>query len=136
VYVAPAEDLSAASVAVLAPVALIPPTAGFHPLIVPSSVAKMKIDDADACFPVTGFTPETVNALLPAGSSVATIPVGVPGPPATDGTLTTSANGVAVTVPLALLIAYKVENPVPLSLTQNGLVDVDTRPQPLIRWKS
>jgi len=77
VYVAPAKDLSAA-VLPCSPGRADTADRGFHPLIVPSSVAKMKIDDADAGFPVTGFTPETVNALLPAGSSVATIPVGVP----------------------------------------------------------
>jgi hypothetical protein len=36
VYVAPTVDLSAASVAVLAPILLTMSTAGFHPLMVPS----------------------------------------------------------------------------------------------------
>src|ERR1700751_2404591 len=136
VYTAPAPDRSAvgANVAVLAPVALMPPTAGFHPLIVPSKVAKIKIADPDACILVIGFTPETVNAVLPFGRFVATIPVGDPCPPDASGIPTTSPAGVAVTVPPGLLlIAYSVENPVPLSLTQYGLPAVDTSPQALTR---
>jgi hypothetical protein len=88
VYVAPTEDLSAAIFATLAPVELMSPTAGFHPLIVPSSVAKMKSEFAEACFSVIGLTPEMTKASTPAGVSGATIPVGVPCPPVADGTLT------------------------------------------------
>src|ERR1700745_2821285 len=102
VYVAPADDLSADSVAVLAPVALMPPTAGFHPLIVPSSVAKMKIDAADTCFPLIGLTPLPETPVLPGGVFEAPIPCGVPSPPATDGPLPTSPATVAVTVPPVL----------------------------------
>jgi hypothetical protein len=49
--------------------------------------------------------------------------------------LTTRPAGVAVT-PLVLLMEYSVENPVALSLTQKGLVLVETRPQALTRWES
>jgi hypothetical protein len=62
VYVAPTEDLSAAIFATPAPVGLIPPTAGFHPLIVPSNVAKMKREFAEACFSEIGLTPEMTKA--------------------------------------------------------------------------
>jgi hypothetical protein len=79
--------------------------------------------------------PVTVNAVFPAGVFVATIPVGVPGPPETDGMLTTSPTGLAVT-PFVLLMEYSVDKPVALSLTQNGLVDVETKPQPLMRCGS
>jgi hypothetical protein len=97
VYVAPADDLSAARVA------LVPPTPGFHPLMVPSRVAKMKKEFPETGFPVIGLTPETAKAVVPVGVSGATIPVGVPGPPTTEGMVTTRPRGVAVT-PFVLLM--------------------------------
>src|SRR4029077_14336960 len=105
VYVAPTDDRSAAGAifATLAPVAVIPPTAGFHPLMVPSSVAKMKMELAEAGFPVAGLTPEITNAVTPLGVSGATMPVGDPCPPDADGTLTTRPTGVATT-PFVLLM--------------------------------
>src|SRR5258708_2062847 len=122
-------------VAVLAPGAGIPPTPGFHPLLVPSGLPKMKIAWAGACFRVTGLTREVVKAVTPAGVSGATIPVGEPCPPVADGTLTKRPTWVAAT-PFVLLMEYSVEKPVALSLTQKGLVPVETSPQPLTRWKS
>src|ERR1700720_1291538 len=104
VYVAPASDLSAAILAMLAPVGLTPPTAGFHPQIVPSCVAKMKIELAEDFLPVIGLTPEIVKAVTPVGVSGATIPGGVPCPPVTDGTVTTRPSVVAATTPFVLLM--------------------------------
>src|SRR6201987_4768809 len=101
VYSAPVEGT--AIFATLAPVLVIPPTAGFHPLMVPSKVAKIKMELAEACCPVTGFTPEITKAVTPLGVSGATIPVGDPCPPVADGTLTTRPTGVATT-PLGLLM--------------------------------
>src|SRR5260370_41798056 len=48
VYVAPTDDLSAARFATLAPVAVIPPAAGFHPVVLPSSDAQMKTELGEA----------------------------------------------------------------------------------------
>src|SRR6266436_8180431 len=98
VYMAPADDLSAARVA------LVPPTPGFHPLIVPSWVEKMKREFAETCFPVVGSTTETTKAVTPLGVSGATIPVGVPCPPVTGGTVTTRLTMLAET-PFVLLMA-------------------------------
>ena len=63
-------------------IALLRSTLGFHPLIVPSSVSKMKAAEPDTPFS------ETTKPLLP----LATTPVGVPGttPPEADGMVTTS----------------------------------------------
>src|SRR5215831_3420419 len=97
VYVAPTDDRSAARVATLAPVGLMPPTAGFHPLMVPSRVAKMKNAFPEAGKPVIGLMPEIEKAVTPLGVSGATIPVGVPGPLVVEGMLTTRPNGVAAT---------------------------------------
>src|SRR5258708_14462455 len=111
VYVAPADDLSAARVA------LVPPTAGFHPVIVPSWLEKMKREFAEACFPVVGLTPETTKAMTPLGVSGAPIPVGVPCPPVTSGTLTPRPT-LLTEIPFVLLLAKRVEAPRALAPTQ------------------
>ena len=63
----------------------------------------MKREFAEACTPVIGLTPEIVKAETPLGVSGATTPVGVPGPPETDGMVTTRPTGLAVT-PFVLLM--------------------------------
>src|SRR5580704_10683785 len=98
-------------VAVLLP-AVIGSTVGVQPLIVPSRVAKIKAVLPDVLFAVivksVGFGP-----MFP------TTPVGVPMVPAglegAAGIVTKSGTCVPAAV-------YRVENPVPLSLTQYGLV--------------
>src|ERR671934_1800674 len=102
-------------------------TVGLQPEIVPSSVSKMNRLGPE-CPPL-----ETTKSLLP----LKTVPVGadvVPGAlPAGGGMVTTSglASGNGWPAPL-----YSVETPVPLSATQNGLVDDDVIPQALTRFGS
>jgi hypothetical protein len=72
VYTAPTPDLSAfVRVALTSPVA--PSTLGFQAMIVPSSVAKMKLAGPDVLFPVIT---KSVGLIFP------TMPVGVPRVPA------------------------------------------------------
>ena len=111
-------------------------TPGFHPLIVPSSAAKMKAAAPEACAWVFGFTPLTVKSVPPLGVSGATIPVGIPAPPAADGMLTTRPFTVTLIPVAVLLMVYSVDTPVALSLTQKGLVILETRPHALTRWAS
>src|SRR5271168_3560659 len=112
-------------VAVLLP-AVMGSTAGVQPLIVPSRVAKIK-----------AVAPDLPSAVIVKsvgfGLMFPTTPVGVPRVPAglegAAGTVTKSGTCAPAAV-------YRVENPVALSLTQNGLVGSETRPQPLTRWVS
>src|ERR1700688_1026107 len=98
-------------------------TVGLQALIVPSRVAKI-----NSAWPETPF-PVTVKS-LGFGLMFPTTPVGVPRVPAglegAGGTATTRGTCAPAAV-------YSVENPVPLSLTQNGEVASETRPHPLTR---
>src|SRR5215468_4666333 len=109
----------------LAMTALVKFTFGFQPRIVPSSVAKMKNDLPD-------MEPWEI-----AKSFVAlnTMPVGVPpvGAPGA-GIVTTRGEGpTGKACPFAL---YRVDRPDPLSETQKGEVELETRPQGLTRLGS
>src|SRR5260370_885235 len=91
--------------------ALVAATVGFHPKIVPSSVAKMK--RAGPCVAPLA----TTNPAPP----LKTTPVGAPG---TE----------TVSVTLAPVFAlYSVERSVPLSATHHGDVPLATSPQALTR---
>jgi hypothetical protein len=79
-------------------------TLGFQPLIVPSSVAKMNAAGPDMPF---SDTTKSVVELY-------TCPVGVP-------FFVPEAEGIVTTKDCLLPMAsYKVDSPVPWSLTQNG----------------
>src|SRR3989441_5849643 len=91
--------------------ALVAATPGFHPKIVPSSVAKMK--RAGPC----AVPLATTNPAPP----LKTVPVGALGTDTVSGTL-------APVLPL-----YSVERSVPLSATHHGEVALATSPQALTR---
>jgi hypothetical protein len=96
---------------------------GFQALIVPSSVAKMNRAGSDLPFSVTGKS-------VALGLMFPTTPVGVPAIPAGpffEGGIVTN-RGICTPAPV-----YSVENPEPLSLSQNGLVGSAVRPQELIK---
>jgi hypothetical protein len=100
-----------------------PSTTGFQALIVPSSVAKMNRAASDLPFSVT------MKSVL-FGLMFPTTPVGVPRVPAgllAEAGIVTN-RGCWPPAPL-----YSVENPEPLSLSQNGLVGSAVRPQELIK---
>src|SRR5450755_2430845 len=90
---------------------LLKSTPGDHALIVPSSVAKIKGAD----FPFTVKSGEPLN----------TIPVGEPVPDPFDEGISTSS---PCFTPSPL---YRVDQPEPASLTQNGDPDERASPQPL-----
>src|SRR5215469_16578366 len=106
----------AGMVAKLSPAWSVPPTKGFQATIAPSRVAKIKIARPDLLFAGLVNTKSLVPPVLP------TTPVGVPGAPSRPGTSTISES-------CSPLPVYRVENPVPLSLSQTGLVPSCTRPQ-------
>src|SRR5258708_34465172 len=125
VYTAPALDLAAGvRVAAMTWVTgLVGSTVGFQALMVPSRAAKIKTAGPDLLFSV-------MVKSFGLGLMFPTMPVGVPRVPAgTEG-----AGGIdtksGTCAPAAV---YRVENPLPLSLTQYGLVGSETRPQPLTR---
>src|SRR2546425_9854717 len=98
-------------------------TPGFHPTMVPSSVAKRNRLGPE----LTSF--ETTKLADP----LKTVPVGAP--PGTlrgAGIWTTSPRGVAA--PLAML--YRVLTPAVLSAAQIGLAGLDERPQGFFRLVS
>src|SRR5438552_17170341 len=88
-------------------------TAGLHPEIVPSSLAKRKRAGPEV-------VPLVTTKLVP---PLNTVPVGAP------GTFTTRDCG----VPLPL---YRVETAVSLSATHQGLVPLRAMPQAFTRWGS
>src|SRR6516164_6046884 len=108
----------------LAMTALVKFTFGFQPRIVPSSVAKMKNDLPD-------MEPWEITKSFVA---LNTMPVGVPpvGAPGA-GIVTTRGEPTGKACPFAL---YRVDTPDPLSETQNGEVELETRPQGLTRLGS
>src|SRR6516162_267205 len=109
----------------LAMTALVKFKFGFQPRIVPSSVAKMKKDLPD-------MEPWEITKSFVA---LNTMPVGVPpvGAPGA-GIVTTRGEGpTGKACPFAL---YRVDRPDPLSETQKGEVELETRPQGLTRLGS
>src|SRR6266481_4408136 len=104
-------------------VGLVGSAVGFQALMVPSRAAKIKSARPDPLLVVMvksfGF-----------GLMFPTMPVGVPRVPAgTEGAAGIDTKS-GTCAPAAV---YRVENPLPLSLTQYGLVGSETRPQPLTR---
>src|SRR5258708_9223137 len=89
---------------------------GAHPLIVPSKVAKMKIDAHPLTWNSFGFD-----------EPFQTIPVGDPTPEPFAVGISTS-RGTLAPPPV-----YGVDQPEPLSLIQNGLVGVWLNPQAFTR---
>src|SRR5258708_36720274 len=125
VYTAPALDLSAGvRVATLTwVVGLEGSTVGFQALMVPSRAAKIKTAGPELLFSV-------IAKSVGFGLIFPTTPVGVPRVPAgTEGAAGIDTKS-GTCAPAAV---YRVENPLPLSLTQYGLVGSETRPQPLTR---
>src|SRR5579862_4152371 len=103
VYIAPVEGTATTAELGL--------TAGFQPLMVPSSVAKIKIADEPL--------------ILKSDVPLKTMPVGVPGPsPPAVGMET--LRGTLLPSPL-----YSVDQPEPLSLIHHGEVGLLTKPQAL-----
>src|SRR6266699_4451032 len=102
-------------------------TVRFQPEIVPSSVANM-----NRLGPERPFS-ETTKSLVP----LKTLPVGaavVPaGLPFGGGIVTTSGEPTGNGVPSPL---YRVDTPLPLSETHQGLVGLCDRPQGLTRFES
>src|SRR6266568_4385375 len=101
--------------------ALVRLTAGFQPEIVPSSVSNRNRAGPDKVPAVT------VNPLV----ALKTVPVGVPGPePEAGGMVNTRGEPGGNGWPWPL---YSVENPVKLSETQKGLVELKEMPHGLRR---
>src|SRR5260370_28203303 len=101
-------------------------TAGVQALMVPSSEAKIKEARPDLPLPVN------VKSLA-FGLMFPTTPVGVPRVPVGAEGAAGMDTKSGTCAPAAV---YRVENPLPLSLTQYGLVASETRPQPLTRCSS
>src|SRR5215472_17035281 len=108
----------------LAITAVIKCTFGFQPRIVPSSVAKMKKD-----LPELEFWEITKSFVALNTMPVGVPPVGAPG----AGIVTTRGDPTGKASPFAL---YRVDRPDPLSETQKGEVELETRPQGLTRLRS
>src|SRR6266581_9763306 len=102
------------------------PIVGFHPRIVPSSVANRKLAGALDGLPAA-LQPEIVNA-PDAICVLNTRPVGAPPlPNGSSGVGIRTTSGTLLSVPLAS-VRYSVETPAPLFETQNG--EVDDSPTP------
>src|SRR6059036_3236181 len=98
-------------------------TIGFHPAMVPSSVAKRK-------------TARSAGASVKSAVGLNTWPVGADGevPPAAGGTVTTRGLPIGKGSPAPL---YTVTTPVPLSETQNGPpIGLKEMPQGFMRFGS
>ena len=104
-------------------VALVPPTLGFHPAIVPSSVANR--NKALPVLPVLASVTKKSEGVV-----LKTVPVGVP-PVGASGAGMATMSGTAVPSP-----RYRVETPALLSDTQIGLVGLDESPHGLTRFLS
>src|SRR5258708_15946342 len=104
---------------------------GFHPTMVPSSVAKRNTALATVCPALPG---PAIWKLVLATPTLKTVPVGVPPSRLAGVGMFTTSGVIEIPVLPAPGTEYSLDTPAPLSEIQKGLPELSEMPHGVTRW--